>query len=52
MLVGGTSTFFEVLKRFSPDYNPMILKTGGTQLRVAVNIFLSVSSRPTAKTQC
>ena len=52
MLVGGTSTFFEVLKRFSPDYNRMILKTGGTQLQVAVNIFLSVSSRPTAKTQC
>ena len=52
MLVGGTSTFVEVLKRFSPDYNPMILKAGSLQLQVAVDIFLSISSRPTAKTQC
>ena len=44
MLVGGTSTFVEVLKRFSPDYNPMILKAGSLQLQVAVDIFLSISS--------
>ena len=52
MLVGGTSTFVEVLKRFSPDYNPMILKAESMQLQVAVNIFLSMSCRTIAKTQC
>ena len=39
MLVGGTRTFFEVLRQFSPDYNPMILKGESMKLQVVLTIF-------------
>lgn len=39
MLVGGTRTCVEVLRRFSPDDKPVILKGGSMKLQVLLNIF-------------